>query len=111
MSIKTIIYIISPLLFASALAIAQPKPPAYPARPVRIIVPLTAGGSMDTITRSLSVKLGEALGQTFVVDNRPGAGALVALDILSSSAPDGHTLMMIGGSTVVYPIKSQQEPA
>jgi len=71
---------------------------------VRVIVPLSAGGSMDTITRAVSLKLGEALGQSFIVDNRPSAGALIALDILSASAPDGHTLMMIGGSTVVYPI-------
>ena len=105
MSIKTISYTAFFLLLASALAAAQPSP--YPARPVRTLVALTAGGSMDTVTRALSVKLGEAFGQSFVVDNRPSAGALVALDILSSSAPDGHTLMMIGGSTVVYPILYQ----
>jgi tripartite-type tricarboxylate transporter receptor subunit TctC len=102
MSIKTNTYIISSALLTSALATAQPQP--YPNRPVRVIVPLSAGGGMDTITRMVSLKLGEALGQSFVVDNRPSAGALIALDILSSSAPDGHTLMMIGGSTVVYPI-------
>ena len=105
MSIKTISYTAFFLLLASALAAAQPSP--YPARPVRTLVALTAGGSMDTVTRALSVKLGEAFGQSFVVDNRPSAGALVALDILSSSAIDGHTLMMIGGSTVVYPILYQ----
>src|SRR6185295_5292842 len=49
----------------------------------------------------------DALGQSFIVDNRPSAGALIALDILSTSVPDGHTLMMIGGSTVVYPILYQ----
>ena len=77
---------------------------AYPERPVRTLVPLAAGGSMDTVARALSAKLGEAFGQSFVVDNRTGAGALVALDILSSSALDGHTLMLIGATTVVYPI-------
>ena len=102
MSIKTILYTAFFTSLTSALAAAQPQP--YPARPVRTLVALTAGGSMDTVTRALSVKLGEAFGQSFVVDNRPSAGALVALDILSSSALDGHTLMMIGGSTVVYPI-------
>ncbi len=100
--IKTISYIAFSLPLASLPAAAQPSP--YPARPVRTLVALTAGGSMDTVTRALSLKLGVAFGQSFVVDNRPSAGALVALDILSSSAPDGHTLMMIGGSTVVYPI-------
>ena len=98
------------LLVSAAATGAQvqaqsPAPyPPYPIRPVRIIVPLAAGGSMDTITRAVSARLGEALGQSVVVDNRPGAGALIALDILSASAADGHTLMMIGGTTVVYPI-------
>jgi tripartite-type tricarboxylate transporter receptor subunit TctC len=110
MSIKTNTYVISSILLVSTPATAQPQPAStgsgqtYPNRPVRVIVPLSAGGSMDTITRAVSLKLGDALGQSFVVDNRPSAGALIALDILSSSAPDGHTLMMIGGSTVVYPI-------
>jgi tripartite-type tricarboxylate transporter receptor subunit TctC len=59
---------------------------------------------MDVIVRSLSARLTDAFGQSFVIDNRPGAGSLGALDILSSSAPDGHTLMAIGGTTVVYPL-------
>lgn len=82
----------------------QPAAKAYPTRPVRTLVPLPPGGSMDTIVRSLSVRLTDAFGQSFVVDNRPGAGSLVALDILSTSAPDGHTLMCVGGTTVVYPL-------
>lgn len=89
---------------AAAQAAAAASMPAYPDRPVRILVPLSAGGSMDSIARSLSVKLGDAFGQQFVIDNRPGAGSHVALDILTSSAPDGHTLMMTGASAVVYPI-------
>lgn len=76
----------------------------YPTRPVRILVPLAAGGGMDTVTRSLSERLGESLDQTFVVDNRPGAGSQIALDILSQAAPDGYTLMMISATTVVHPI-------
>jgi tripartite-type tricarboxylate transporter receptor subunit TctC len=76
----------------------------YPSRPVRIIVPLAAGGGMDTVTRGLALRLGEAFGQTVVVDNRPGAGSQVALEILTSAPPDGHTLMMISATTVVHPI-------
>ena len=97
-------------LSAACIAPTQAQPAvqgagmAYPIRPVRTLVPLPAGGSMDTIVRSLSARLTEAFGQTFVVDNRPGAGSLVALDILSSAAPDGHTLMGVGGTTVVYPL-------
>ncbi len=97
-------------LTATALssALAQPANQAatkgFPSRPVRTLVPLPAGGSMDTIVRGLSQRLTESFGQTFVVDNRPGAGSLVALDILSTAAPDGHTLMGVGGTTIVYPL-------
>ncbi len=76
----------------------------YPSRPVRVIVPLAAGGGMDTITRGLAQRLGETLGQNFVVDNRPGAGSQIGLEILAASAPDGHTLMMISATTVAHPI-------
>ncbi len=77
---------------------------AFPTRPVRTLVPLAPGGGMDTVTRALSVKLGDAFSQSFVVDNRPGAGSQIALDILSTAAPDGHTLMMISATTVVHPL-------
>src|SRR3954463_550126 len=76
----------------------------YPNRPVRVLVPLSAGGGMDTIARGLAQRLGDVLGQSFVVDNRPGAGSQVALEILAGAAPDGHTLMMISATTVVHPI-------
>ena len=79
----------------------------YPERPVRIVVPLPAGGSTDIIARALALRLTDAFGQTFVVDNRPSAGSLLALDILASSAPDGYTLMVIGGTTVMYPAALQ----
>ena len=81
-------------------AYAQP----YPSRPVRIIVPLAPGGGMDTITRGLAQKLGEAMAQTFVVDNRPGAGSLIALETLAAAAPDGHTLMMISSTALIHPL-------
>jgi tripartite-type tricarboxylate transporter receptor subunit TctC len=80
---------------------------SYPVRPVRILVPLAAGGGMDTVTRSLAQRLSETLGQTVVVDNRPGAGSLLALDILASAASDGHTLLMISATTVIHPILYQ----
>ena len=83
-------------------------PPAhaqkYPNRPVRMLVPLAAGGGMDTVTRGLAQRLGDTLGQSFVVDNRPGAGSQVALEILAAAAADGHTLMMLSATTVVHPI-------
>lgn len=109
-SIKSNSYVISLIVLGSAFGAAQAQAPstssgqAYPTRPVRTLVPLTPGGGMDTVTRALSVKFSDAFGQSFVVDNRPGAGSQVALDILSSAAPDGHTLMMVSATTVVHPL-------
>lgn len=84
----------------------------FPTRPMRVIVPLAAGGGMDSVSRNVAVSFTEALGQSVVVDNRPGAGSLVALEILSEAAPDGHTLMMISATTVIYPLlyKSKLDP-
>ncbi|HWP90341.1 MAG TPA: tripartite tricarboxylate transporter substrate binding protein, partial [Burkholderiales bacterium] len=77
---------------------------SYPNRAVRVLVPLSAGGGMDTVARGLAQRLGDVLGQSFVVDNRPGAGSQIALEILGAAAPDGHTLMMISATTIVHPI-------
>ena len=90
------------LLFALLALAAHAQP--YPSRPLRVLVPLAPGGGMDTVTRSLAQSLGNALGQTVVVDNRPGAGSQIALEILSDAAPDGHTLMMLSATTVIYPL-------
>lgn len=86
--------------FASATAPAQ----NFPVRPMRLIVPLAAGGGMDSVTRNIANSFTEALGQNAVVDNRPGAGSLLAMEILADAAPDGHTLMMISATTVIYPL-------
>jgi tripartite-type tricarboxylate transporter receptor subunit TctC len=91
-------------LACGALSVLPVQAQQYPVRPVRIIVPLAAGGAMDTVTRALAGKLNEAFNQSVVVDNRPGAGSQVGLDLLAQAAPDGHTLMMISATTVVHPI-------
>jgi tripartite-type tricarboxylate transporter receptor subunit TctC len=87
-----------------ALAAAVSHAQKYPNRPVRILVPLAAGGGMDTVTRGLALQMTDTLGQSVVVDNRPGAGSQVALEIMSSAAPNGYTLMMLSATTVVYPM-------
>src|ERR1051326_3634442 len=66
----------------------------YPDRPVRIIAPLAAGGPSDITGRLMSQKLGDALGQTFVVENRPGAGSNLGTVAVARSAPDGYTLLI-----------------
>ena len=95
------------LLFASLALLTQAQasaPAAYPQRAVRILVPLAPGGGMDTVARGIAQKLSETFGQTFVVDNRPGAGSQIALETLAAAAPDGHTLMMISSTTVIHPL-------
>jgi tripartite-type tricarboxylate transporter receptor subunit TctC len=76
------------LLLASAAAFAQ----AYPQRPVRLIVPYPPGSGTDIVARLLGQRLGEDWGQAVVVDNRPGAGAIVGVDALAKAAPDGYTI-------------------
>ena len=67
---------------------------AYPARPVRIVVPFPAGGGADFMARVVGQKLGDALGQTFVVDNRAGAAGVIGTDMVAKSAADGYTLVL-----------------
>jgi tripartite-type tricarboxylate transporter receptor subunit TctC len=66
----------------------------YPNRPVKLLVPFAAGGPADVYARFLAQRLQEALGQPFIVENRPGGGAVLGTDIVAKSAPDGYTLLM-----------------
>ena len=76
---------------------------AYPVRPVRVIVPLAPGGGSDIVARIAAAALGEAWGQTIVVDNRPGAGSVVGTSIAAKAAPDGHTLLVSSSSLAISP--------
>jgi len=87
---------------AAAPALAQApatSSPAYPVRPIRMIVPFPAGGATDILARALSQKLGEKIGQTVVVDNRPGAGGTIGADAASKAPADGYTLLLATSST------------
>jgi tripartite-type tricarboxylate transporter receptor subunit TctC len=75
----------------------------YPTRPVRVLVGYPPGGGMDTIARVLAPKLGEALGQQFVIENRPGASGGVAAEALAGSQADGHVLMLAESGTLALP--------
>jgi tripartite-type tricarboxylate transporter receptor subunit TctC len=69
---------------------------AYPTRPVRIIVPFPAGQASDTIARLIGQSLSERLGQSFIIDNRPGAGGNIGTESVVRAMPDGHTLLLVG---------------
>lgn len=79
----------------------------YPTRPVRIILPFAPGGGTDVLARVLAKRLSEALGHTFVVDNRPGAGSNIGTELLVKSPPDGYTLMFtttaVAVNATLYP--------
>lgn len=87
------------LLLAMLMAIwaAGAAAQGYPSRPVKMIVPFAAGGAVDIVGRTMAQVLNTATGQPFVVENRPGAGGLIALDAVAKSAPDGYTLA-VGGN-------------
>ncbi|MCA3151827.1 MAG: tripartite tricarboxylate transporter substrate binding protein, partial [Rhodocyclaceae bacterium] len=74
---------------------------AWPAKPVRMLVPFSAGGVTDLLARSVAQRMGESLGQTVVVDNRPGANTIIAYEILGRAGADGYTLMLEGFNGLV----------
>ncbi len=84
------------LIFAPALAIAQPQvvPTTYPAKPIRLIVPFTPGGSTDILARAIGLELTKAWGQAVIIDNIPGAGGSIGADKVAKSPADGYTLLM-----------------
>ena len=89
----------------AALALAAGVLPAaaqdYPNRPVRIIVPFAPGGSADVFGRAVAQHLQQALGQNFVIDNRPGGGSLIGTDAAAKAAPDGYTLLLMSNTHTV----------
>lgn len=81
----------------SVPAAAQP----YPNKPIRLVVPFGPGGVGDLTARTVSQKMGEAMGQQFIIDNRPSAGGVVAAEMVARAEPDGYTLMLLNNANAV----------
>ena len=98
-------FMLSLLVLVSLAASAQP----YPARPVRVLIPFTAGSAADIIARAMEPAMRERLGQPFVIDNRGGAGGNIAAEMTARATPDGHTIMMatIGTHAINYSLYSK----
>ena len=87
------------LALSSTAALAQ----AYPTKPIKIIVPFGPGGFTDVVARILGQKLGTALGQPVVIENKPGAGSMIGTEFVAKAPPDGHTLVIVSSTHVISP--------
>ena len=89
--------------FAAVSAVNAADSAAYPSKPIRLIVPFAPAGSADALARTIQPALSEALGQTLVIDNRPGASSTIGTDMAAKAAPDGYTLVLITTTHTVNP--------
>jgi len=99
-------------MLAGACALAAMSSPAasYPDKPVRMIMPNAAGAATDTIARIFASKLSEVMGQQFIIDNRPGAGGIIAVETVVKATPDGYTLLQCGVSQAISPALRRKLP-
>ena len=86
---------------AAPFACAQQAAPAWPVKPLRIIVPFGAGGAQDTMARSLNAELGQLLGQSVIIENRVGAGGTIGTGFVAKSPPDGYTMVLAAASHTI----------
>ena len=93
--------ILSSAVLLAAAPLAASAQTAFPAKPLRIVVPNAPGGAADLTARAVGQKMSQGLGQPVVIDNKPGAGGVVAGDMVAKAAPDGHTLLLISSGTAV----------
>lgn len=94
------------LLAAALLAVSWNgvlAQPAFPTKPLRFIVPFPPGGTLDVLARTVSNELGPALGQSIVVENRPGASGMIGAEAVARATPDGHTLMIASNTLATLP--------
>lgn len=94
----------------AALAVPAARAQAYPSKPIKMIVGFAPGGAVDIIARAIAQQIQGPLGQSVVVENRPGAGTNIAMKALIESTPDGHTLMLTANSIAANPTLYQPSP-
>jgi tripartite-type tricarboxylate transporter receptor subunit TctC len=92
--IKTVFFLLPPFAFLLGFGLAAANAQGYPSKPVRFLVPNPPGGGTDLVARIVSQKVSEKWGVNLVVDNRPGAGGIIAVEVAAKSVPDGYTLLM-----------------
>jgi tripartite-type tricarboxylate transporter receptor subunit TctC len=109
----TIVRILAPLLLSVTSwspAFGAQAPDAWPTRPVRIVIPFVAGGGVDAVARIATIRLGAALGQQVIIDNRPGARAVIGAEIVAKAAPDGYTLLIVSDALTIMPFVERKLP-
>jgi len=89
--LRTSLMVLSVVASADALSQA----PAYPVKPIRLVVPFAPGASNDTLSRATALVMGPMLGQMFIIDNRPGAGAMIGAEHVARAEPDGYTILTV----------------
>ena len=90
------------LMLASAFPVSESKAQSYPTKPIKLVVGYAPGGGNDSLARILAPKLGERLGQSVIVENRPGANATIGVAYVAKAAPDGYTLLIGASGEMIY---------
>jgi tripartite-type tricarboxylate transporter receptor subunit TctC len=98
---RLVVVVVVVAALAAGASIAGAQAETYPARPVTLVVPIAAGGAVDTAARIFAEKLQEKLQQSFVVENRTGAGAMIGTGYVAKATPDGYTLLLMESSVVL----------
>jgi len=95
-------------LAAASSGFAQTQP--WPSRPVRVVIPFPPGGTLDTVGRLLAQKLGDQMGQPFIVENRPGGNGIIGADVVSKAPADGYTLLFNASTFTTAPMTMKSVP-